>query len=115
MMRSRSSTRCEMKVSSAPSFWFWGSLTPALGWNLMRGTSEDQKKRVGRRRLTGVCRATRAAPDCTRVRRETARLYQVGVAVCLTRQFLRFGAALVLTPRHEVPSAAAAADSSVAE
>ena len=59
----------------------------------MRGTSDDQKKRVGRRRLTGVCRATRAAPDCTRVRRNVARLYQFGVAVCFTRQFLRFGAA----------------------
>ena len=32
MMRSRNSTRWEMKVSSVPSSWVcWGSLTPALG------------------------------------------------------------------------------------
>lgn len=49
-----------------------------------------------------MCRATRAAPDCTRVRRRLARLYQVGVALCWTRQVLRLGAAAGVLTGHEV-------------
>jgi hypothetical protein len=59
--------------------------------------------------VAGVCRATRAAPDCTRVRRAVARLYQVGMAVCLTRQFLRLGpAGGVLIGHDELPTSSSA-------
>src|ERR1700759_4005359 len=55
----------------------------------MKASRLAQKIFVCRRRVAGVWRATRAAPDCTRVRREVVRLYQLGIAACLTRQFLR--------------------------
>ncbi|ALX10048.1 hypothetical protein P350_00025 [Burkholderia cepacia JBK9] len=60
-----------------------------------------QKKRVGRRRLAGWWRATRAAPDCTCIRRVVVRLYQTGVAACFTRQLRRFGASAAVLPRHD--------------
>src|SRR5260370_20062466 len=99
MMRSRSSTRCEINVcSTGSSLICCGSLTPALCWDSsMEGKVVDaewkrgkhQKNRVGRRSVSGVCLATRAAPDWTRVLRNVVRLYQFGMAVCLTLQFLR--------------------------
>src|SRR5579864_2156244 len=60
MMRSRSSTRCEMKVSSGASPWLcWGSLTPALGWSISQGTSEEacRTTQAHRRMPCNACRA----------------------------------------------------------